>query len=139
MDAPRRWQVASLATAVAGLGLGSLMVGRSPSVEVEPIDLDAVTVSSTSDEPTFRLPLPDPPEIVVPRVREDQLSPDTPLTASAESPAEPTAPSGPSEVQQPAPTAPAAPAAPADSVDSADPDDSVDEVDPDGSVESADD
>jgi hypothetical protein len=89
MDAPRRWQVASLATAVAGLGLGSLMVGRSPSVAVEPIDLDTVAVSSTSDEPTFRLPLPDPPEIVTPRVREDQLSPDEAVSADPASPDEP--------------------------------------------------
>jgi hypothetical protein len=89
MDAPRRWQVASLVTAVAGLGLGSLMVGRSPSVAVEPIDLDTVAVSSASDEPTFRLPLPDPPEIVTPRVREDQLSPDESVSADPASPDEP--------------------------------------------------
>lgn len=74
MVAPRRWQIAGLATAVAGLYLASLMVEPSPSVEVESIDLDAVTTSTTED-PAFRLPPPGPPEIVVPRVREDHLSP----------------------------------------------------------------
>src|SRR6056297_590982 len=82
MDAPRRWQVASFATAVAGLSLGSLMVGRSPSVEVESIDLDAVAVSSTTEAPTFRLPVPDPSEIVTPRVREDRLTPEDALVSS---------------------------------------------------------
>ncbi len=75
MATARRWQIASLATAVAGLGLGGLLLGRSPSVEVDPIDLDAVTASSTSDDPAFRLPPPGPPEIVVPRVREEHLGP----------------------------------------------------------------
>lgn len=127
MDVPRRWQVASLATAVAGLGLGSLMVGRSPSVEVEPIDLDTVAVSSPTDDPTFRLSPPDPPEIVTPRVREDRLSPaEAPLSASAESPDEPapsTSRTGSSDVRKPSP------AAPADSVDPADSADSIDSAD----------
>lgn len=42
MDTPRRWQVASLATAVASLGFGAAVLAR-PVVEVVPsIDLDQV-------------------------------------------------------------------------------------------------
>lgn len=45
MDTPRRWQVASLATAVTSLGIGGLLLSR-PSVEpVAPIVLDASPTS----------------------------------------------------------------------------------------------
>ena len=132
MDTPRRWQVASIATAVAGLGLGSLLVGRSPSVEVAPIDLDAATIASTTEEPLLDQPVPDPAEIVTPRIREDRVAPaDDPASQSLASPAGP-APSrsreGEDEVAERSPARPAAskvsPVTP-DSVDSADSVDSV--------------
>lgn len=133
MDTPRRLQVASIATAVAGLGLGSLMVGRSPSIEVAPIDLDTALIAATTDDPSFDLPLPDPPEIVVPRIREDRVDPaDDPTPdslASPEAPAPSTPPGGSGEATEPVPSAPSAPAVPQDSPGSVDSPDSVDSVD----------
>lgn len=138
MDTPRRWQVASIATAVAGLGLGSLLVGRSPSVEVAPIDLDTALVAAAEQRPARDLLLPDPVEIVTPGIREDQLG-SAPTTTSVESP-DP-APSPPSRTEQPARTepAPTAPVASPDSTSSPDapaPADSVDTVDSADSVSS---
>lgn len=73
MDTARRWQVASLATAVAGLGLGSLLVGRSPSTEIAPIDLDLVVVSTEPDLSSREERRPVGPEIVPPVIREDTV------------------------------------------------------------------
>ena len=131
MDTPRRWQVASIATAVAGLGLGSLLVGRSPSVEVAPIDLDTALVTAAEQRPARDLLLPAPVEIVIPGIREDQIDPaSAPSSVASPDPA----PSPPSRTEQPSRTDPAptgsvaspdnssspgAPA-PADSVDSVD-------------------
>lgn len=47
MDTPRRWQVASLATAVASISLGGLMIARPTSEAVPSIDLDQVVDSRT--------------------------------------------------------------------------------------------
>lgn len=47
MDAPRRWQVVSVATAVVGLGVGGVLVGRSPSQPVAPIQLESPAGIST--------------------------------------------------------------------------------------------
>jgi len=135
MDTPRRWQVASIATAVAGLGLGSLLVGRSPSVEVAPIDLDTALVAAAEHHPARDLLLPDPVEIVTPGIREDQVDPSSvPTTTSVESPDPP--PSAPSRTEQPARTepAPTAPAPPPDSSSSPDGPDSIDSVDSVSSV-----
>ena len=129
MDTPRRWQVASVATAVAGLGLGSLLVGRSPSVEVAPIDLDTALVAAAEERPARDLLLPDPIEIVTPDIREDRIDPvSVPTTTSLESP-DP-APSSPPRTEQPSPSepAPTAPEPPRDSDSSADSVDSVDSV-----------
>jgi hypothetical protein len=92
MDAARRWQVASSVTAVAGLSIGALMLGRTPSQPVETIDLDQLTVVDGSGEGSETIddgmPIEQPrpsrperaprepsnPEIVQPRVREDRPS-----------------------------------------------------------------
>ena len=117
MDTPQRWQVASIATAVAGLGLGSLLVGRSPSVEVAPIDLDTAMITAASDDPSFNLRLPDPAEIVIPEIREDRVPPAVePTPASLASP----------DMTEPAPAAPAPPPAPQASPHSVVSPDSVD-------------
>ncbi len=93
MDTARRWQVISVATAIAGLAGASLLLGRTASTESDPIDLD-VTVPSTAliddpvpddpvpDEPVRDEPVPDEPvrdepvpgsEIIPPIIREDQV------------------------------------------------------------------
>jgi hypothetical protein len=129
MDTPRRWQVASVATAVAGLGLGSLLVGRSPSVEVAPIDLDTALIAAAEARPARDLLLPDPIEIVTPGVREDRIDPvSVPTTTSVASP-DPASSTSP-RTEQPSRSAPAptAPTAPLDSNSSSDSVDSVDSV-----------
>lgn len=137
MDTARRWQVVSVATAIAGLGVGSLLVGRTPSTAIPTIDLDLVAASTApDDEPFAQRPL-DGSEIVPPIIREDQLE----IPASGESteadrdladgpdtrrPTTP-APSLPSpDAPAPAPTPPAPAPDPADS-----PQDDVDEDDED--------
>lgn len=59
MDGPRRWQVGSSVTALAGLGLGAILLSR-PSIEpVEPIRLlvaDAATDGTTSGAGRTSLP-----------------------------------------------------------------------------------
>ena len=135
MDTPRRWQVASIATAVAGLGLGSLLVGRSPSIEVAPIDLDAVSSATATEERSLDRPIPDPAEIVTPQVREHRIAPATDPTfgslPGADAPASSTSREGSGELTGTTPATPRtrsdAPAtsgsadnpAPADSSDSA--------------------
>lgn len=65
MDTPRRWQVASLATAVAGLGVGGMLIGRPAVDEVEAIELEHLTPSAvTTADPDERLTLRPTPEIV---------------------------------------------------------------------------
>jgi hypothetical protein len=133
MDAARRWQVASLATAVTSLGVGGLLLSR-PSVEpVAPIVLEApaehdVTVVPL-DDGDAALDGPVPSIVGV-----DVVTPQTPVSlASLGSPAEavspapsPTTTSTPSVTssQRPSPTAPASD--PADSPTSVDSVDSLD-------------
>ena len=83
MDTARRWQVVSIATTVAGLGLGSLLVGRSPSVDVAPIDLDVV-VAAAPQPSSVEDVLPPPPEIVTPTVREDHVEPSPSVGSTAD-------------------------------------------------------
>jgi hypothetical protein len=49
-DTPRRWQVASLATAVTSLGIGGLLLGR-PSDPLQPIVFDVRADAGVSDLP----------------------------------------------------------------------------------------
>lgn len=132
MDTARRWQVVSVATAIAGLGVGSLLVGRTPSTDIAPIDLDLVVTSTAGDdEPRLLGPLTGS-EIVPPVIREDQLEiatasssdrggdpVDNPEVISLDTPA--------ASVASPAAPAPTQPA-PADVDDSIDSDDSLDSV-----------
>ncbi len=137
MDTPRRWQVASIATAVAGLGLGSLLVGRSPSVEVAPIDLDMAVIAAAAQRPPRDLVLPDPAEIVPPDVREDHLTPASAPTSSSVASADPP-PSPSSRTEPPARPAPEprAPVASPDSTSSPDAPAQADSVDSLDSVSS---
>jgi len=138
MDTPRRWQVASLATAVASLGVGGMLLGRPAVDEVAAIDLDHLTPSSvTTDGPSVDLPVRGGPEIVeadVIGVSESTAATVATATSitSAEDPSggdtrtgsQTTAPAAPVE-----PVAPPEPAAPADSVDSPDSIDSASSLD----------
>lgn len=125
MDTPRRWQLASTATAVAGLSVGALLLGRPVSDRVEPIDLDQVTMiesrsgdgevtagrQAPTDRPTdirpeSTSPEPAEPEIVQPRVIEDQLSDDPPSSEAAgddspDTPDTPDTPDSPDSVDSP--------------------------------------
>jgi hypothetical protein len=131
MDTARRWQVVSVATAIAGLGVGSLLVGRTPSTEIGPIDLDLVVATSEPLPPALDRPLWGS-EIVPPVIREDQVevpapssatdAGDDPIGEPAASLASPAAPA-----PAPAPTAPQ----PVESVDDLDSDDDDDDDDDD--------
>jgi hypothetical protein len=146
MDTPRRWQVASLATAAAGLGIGGLLVGRHPVEAVAPIELEPpataafeVPPAAGSDEglllPAPRLaptapdlvdPLP-PESLVTPVTLASLASPDEPgrESASTGTPSSATSPrpsadppATTSSGPAPAPDSPSSPGSPA-SVDSA--------------------
>ncbi|MFU8840656.1 MAG: hypothetical protein ACNA8R_08010 [Nitriliruptoraceae bacterium] len=136
MDTARRWQVVSVATAIAGLGVGSLLVGRTASTPIEPIDLDLVVASTEPDRPIRDRPLSGM-EIVPPLIREDQVEVPAPRTptgrAAVDSPEvapleSPTASLASPAAPPPAP-APTAPVDRDDSLDSDDGDDGVDSVD----------
>jgi hypothetical protein len=108
MDAPRRWQVASIATAVASLGLGAAMLAR-PTVEAVPsIDLDQV--ATDQDAPPIRPERfsqveadPGGPLIVPPRSLGPTPSPSaSPVSAAPASPSPASAVSDPS-VDSPSP------------------------------------
>jgi hypothetical protein len=132
VDTPRRWQVASLATAVTSLGIGGLLLGR-PSVEpLQPIVLDVRADAGVSD---LTPPL-DPIELEEDGrgvAGADVVTPQTPASlASLSSPEEPTAPA-PTPAPSPSPTASSAPApapsAPAGADESPDSITSVDSLD----------
>lgn len=126
MDTARRWQVVSVATAIAGLGVGSLLVGRTPSTQIGPIDLDLVVASTLPEEPIVERPRSGS-EIVPPLIREDQVEvpvPSSPADAGRDRVDEPAASLASPDAPAPAP-APTAPQ-PADSLDS---DDSIDSDD----------
>jgi hypothetical protein len=157
VDAPRRWQVASSVTALAGLGLGALVLSR-PTVEpVEPIRL-VVGVredASASGEPlpdiAFELPATEGLTIVPPVVVEDppptEASTATVASVTSTSSPEEDAPSTPSSTSSPAPSAPSstrstpappAPPAPAPAPGVPDSDDDPVSVDSDDSQDSDD-
>ncbi len=120
MDAPRRWQVASLATAVTGLGIGALLLGRPVTEPAAPIDLLVIDASATLDlGPDAVGPDIDTPatiEIVRPGSR---IVGDTAGSATAASPASTDSPDGPSLSGSGSTSAPPAPApAPSPSPDS---------------------
>jgi hypothetical protein len=138
VDTPRRWQVASLATAVTSLGIGGLLLGR-PSVEpLQPIVLDVRAAADAGDLPVpldpIELDEDDPgPDVV----DADVVTPQTPASlASLSSPAEPPAPTS-SPAPAPSSTATSSPApapsrsAPAEADDSPGSVDSVDSLDSD--------
>lgn len=89
MHAPRRWQLASVATAVTGLGLGGLLGARPGVEEVRPIVLD----EELSAEELHRgplLPVERTTEVVTPQVREhptpvslDTATAATPVSAAS--------------------------------------------------------
>jgi hypothetical protein len=145
MDAPRRWQVASAVTALAGLGLGGVLMSRPSIEDIEPIRLQVVSSPASPDAPATRSidsageVDDDELTIVDPEVLADVRTPDTPATVA--SPDEPddaadttagttgTATDTSSGTARPAPApAPSVPAV-ADDVDSIDSDDSVDSDD----------
>lgn len=146
MDAPQRWQVASLVTAVAGLSAGAVMMTRTTTEPAPTIQLDVVAAAGEQlDRPgAFGERLP---EIVRPALIEDDgsfssgsgsaSSADDPVSAtpavSATSAADPVsvqsvdspddaAPSSPSVTTQGATSSntPSPAPAPADSPDSVD-------------------
>jgi hypothetical protein len=138
VDTPRRWQVASLATAVTSLGIGGLLLSR-PSVEpLQPIVLDVRADAGVRD---LTAPL-DPIELEEegrgPDVVEaDVVTPQTPASLeSVSSPAEPSSSTS-SPAPSPAPTGTSSPApttsrsAPADPDESPATADSVDSLDSD--------
>jgi hypothetical protein len=60
VDAPRRWQVGSSVTALAGLGLGALLLSRPTIEPVEPIQLIVTDAPSEGTEAgAERSPVPD--------------------------------------------------------------------------------
>lgn len=146
MDAPRRWQIASLATAVGGLGVGAMLVDRSTTEPVAPIVLELAHDVSDPGE-AFRFPEPSlRPEIVT----ADVVSGTTPISGvSADDPDDGVETAGTSQADTsrpptptPAPTpesGPSSPEAAEASVEDADESaDSPDEVDADDSVDSVD-
>jgi hypothetical protein len=131
LDPARRWQVASLATAAASLGIGGLLLGR-PSVEPAApivIDVSPGALPSAGDLPMVGDGSTEPPELVGPTVV-DPLPPASYTSqASIESPAAPASSPSPTATSTTTPV-PAAPAAPAeDRPDSPDSIDSVDSID----------
>jgi hypothetical protein len=130
VDTPRRWQVASLATAVTSLGIGGLIISR-PSVEpVAPIVLDVR--ATTDDTDLDPIDLEDPGDVSTPEiVGADVVTPQTPASLTSID-----SPDAPSPAPSPSPTASSSPTptpttrtAPAD--DSSDTVDTVDSIDSD--------
>jgi hypothetical protein len=125
MDTPRCWQVASIATAVTSLGIGALLVGRSTTEPVAPIELEIRTAGQpteldrfTPDPSTLADLVPETPEPVV--VLPESLvsagsvgSPEEPVRPPTAPPATATAPTTTATAPPPPPPKTAAPAAPA--------------------------
>lgn len=122
MDTPRKWQVASLATAVASISIGGLLLARPSSEAVASIDLELVTDSrdlsiaspgSSAVSPAVSL---DAPQIVSPEAIEGPVPSTAPSATSVDSPDEATnsgtvgttSSSGGTEPSQPAPSTPSA-------------------------------
>jgi hypothetical protein len=146
MDAARRWQIASLATAVTSLGLGGLLLSR-PSVEpVAPIVLDATVEQDLTLVPTETEVgiVPDGPlpsiagiDVVTPQTPISLTSLASPDSGRSSTPTPTPTPSSTSRTATPVPTATPAPspttsptpAAPTVSTDSPTSSDSVDSLD----------
>jgi hypothetical protein len=144
MDTPRCWQVASIATAVTSLGVGALLVGRSTTEPVAPIELEIRTAGQPTELDRFT---PDPSTLgdLVPETTEPVVvlpeslvsagsvgSPEEPVPPPAPPPPSPTAtaPAPPKAAAAAAPVRPSRPATPepqshasVDSVGSLDSDD----------------
>ena len=144
MDTPRKWQIASVATAVASMGIGGLMLARPTSEAVASIDLDPITdrrelnVASPGSAPST---LDDSPEAlrwqIVPSAAIDGLSlTSTPArsTTSVDSPDPDT--TGGTPTGQPEPTQPAPSTPPPDSPDSSSSPDSPASIDSSSSIDS---
>ena len=119
MDAARRWQAASLATAVVSLGGGALLIGHQTTEALPPIELQIATVGRQSfDEDRrgarepIRVLLED--EMVTPPIIESHRAP---VAGPDTAPAEPESPPEPAREPAPAPVDPPSPTSPA-SVDS---------------------
>lgn len=121
MDAPRRWQVASVATAVASMSLGGLLLARPSSEAVAPIELDAVVdgreLSVASPTDAVGTGDADDPRIVTPEVP----------SSIAEMQAPPTPPEPPETPETTEPTSPAEADSPDDDVEDADDADETDD------------
>ncbi|MFA9446530.1 hypothetical protein [Egicoccus sp. AB-alg6-2] len=143
MDSARRWQVASLVTAAASIGMGALAIQR-PSVQtIEPIDLDVSSAHAAERiELVPQLPSERNAVIVAPDLLERAPTPATPTTAaSTTTPASTATPATAASIDSPddGPTATASPApsptvrspapAPTQAADSPDSVDSVDSID----------
>lgn len=133
MDAPRRWQVASVATAIASMSLGGLLLARPTSQAVAPIELDVIvdgrelSVASPTDD-VGSIATDDDHLIVTPDVPSSLAEVDTrPATPD---PTEPT--EVPDDFDSPDGTRPTVDVDSDDDVDSPD-DDSPDDV---GSIDS---
>lgn len=104
MDTPRKWQVASVATAVASMSLGGLLLARPTSEAVAPIELDGIvdgrelSLASPTDEggsimregrDDHRIVTPAAPssiaEVAPPPAPEDATGPTTGSTSTAPS------------------------------------------------------
>jgi hypothetical protein len=91
VDAPRRWQVASSVTALAGLGLGAIALGRPTIEPVEPIRLevgareDPSAATEPAPEISFELPAREGLTIVPPIVVEDPPPTDAPAPRDPDS------------------------------------------------------
>lgn len=121
MDPARRWQVASVVTAAASIGLGAFALQRPSSAEVDPIDLDVIATQplGTFDRP----PLPSSADalIVTPDLR-DRM-PTAPSAGSTTSPANAVSATSTASPADPAPSpSTASPAAPASAASVSSPD-----------------
>jgi hypothetical protein len=82
MDRTRRWQVATAVTALAGLGIASASLSGSTEQPVAPIVLDHA-VSNTPNVvpiPDLSSTFEDRADIVSAEVREDMVSPPSPIS-----------------------------------------------------------
>ncbi|MBS3940147.1 MAG: hypothetical protein KG028_04220 [Actinobacteria bacterium] len=150
MDPARRWQVASVVTAAASIGVGAFALQRPSSVDVEPIDLDVAIAQPGEAVALPTLPLSADTVIVAPDLLERMPTPPSP--ASTTSPVTTASAASIASPDEPAPTsrdavAPASVDSPDDaaraSVDPQTPDSpasavSPDSVDSPGSVDSDD-
>jgi hypothetical protein len=133
MDAIRRWQIATVVTAVTGLGIGALAVGQQPAHQVDSIEL---TPSPTATAPRVvdDEPHAEDTEIVTPDVQSLEtsvLSLDSPDASS-----DPTQRDSSPSTSPPGPSAPTAPVDDGASTVSTDSPHGPDSIESPGSVDS---